>query len=124
MNEFINRVELKGRLTRDAEKRFTTSGHTVTRVGLATNRSVKSANGERRDVVTYHNVCLWASLATQAAELRKGQWLHVRGRLTDNSWKDQHGDQRRTTEIVAEEIVPLGDTSAAPAAAGLVDDPA
>jgi single-strand DNA-binding protein len=113
--DYLNRVELCGRLTRDPEMRKTTRGTSLANIGLATNRWSTDADGERKEWTDYHNVVAWSGLAGQLAELCRGDWLHIRGRLTSRSWEGQDGQKRRTTEVVVEEIVSTTARAATPA---------
>ena len=101
----INKAILVGRLTRDPEVRTTTSGQTVTSISLATNRFWKDKNGQRQDQTEYHNVVLWGRLGEIAGQyLTKGQEAYIEGRLTTRKYTGKDGVEKRTTEIVAENM--------------------
>ncbi len=102
----INRAELAGRLTKDPEMRYTPGGTAVTNASIATNRWAAASDGERKEFTEFHNLVAWQALASQVAELRKGDWLHVRGRIQSRSWEGQDGQKRRVSEIIVEEILP------------------
>ena len=109
MNEDINRVELRGRLTQNPVLRNLADGRAVANVGLATNRWTAGSNGERRELTEYTNLVLWEALAKQVMRerLSKGDPLHIRGRLQTRAWEGKDGQQRRTTEVVVDQIVPV-----------------
>lgn len=94
-----------GNLTRDPELRYTPNGQPVTSFGVATNRSWKDANGEKKDEVEFHEVVVWGKLAELVSQyLTKGRKVHVMGRLQTRSWEGQDGAKRQKTEIVAQDI--------------------
>ncbi len=99
----LNKVQLIGRLTRDPEVRTTTSGQTVTTVGLATNRTWTDKSGQKQEQTEFHTIVLWGKLAEIAGQyLVKGQEAYFEGRLQTRKWQDKSGADRYTTEIVAE----------------------
>lgn len=94
-----------GNLTRDPELRYTPNGQPVTSFGVATNRSWKDANGDKKDEVEFHEVVVWGKLAELCSQyLTKGRKVHVMGRLQTRSWEGQDGAKRQKTEIVAQDI--------------------
>lgn len=116
----LNKVILIGRLTRDPEVRTTSSGQSVTNIGLATNRVWNDKNGQRQEKTEFHTVILWGRLAEIAGQyLTKGQETFIEGRLETRSYTGKDGVERRTTEIVAENLQlgsrPQGNRSAAAA---------
>ena len=101
----LNKVMLVGRLTRDVEIRNTPSGQTVASISLATNRFWKDKNGQRQDQTEFHNIVLWGRLAEIAGQyLSKGQEAYIEGRLQTRKYTAKDGTERRTTEIVAENM--------------------
>jgi single-strand DNA-binding protein len=114
----LNKVFIIGRLTADPQLRNTPGGQSVTSFGVATNRVWTDKSGAKQEETEYHNVVLWgrqAEIATQF--LVKGSLVLIEGRLRTRSWTDKQGQQRRTTEIVAERMQlgprPLGQWQAA-----------
>ena len=104
----VNKVILIGRLGKDAETKFTTSGVSRSTFTLATNYRVKdSQTGEWRDETDWHNVVVWRQ-EKLAEYLQKGKQVYVEGRLTTRSWEDKDGQKRYTTEVVANEVQLLG----------------
>ena len=101
----LNKVMLVGRLTRDPEIRNTSSGQSVATVSLATNRFWKDKSGQRQDKTEFHNIVLWGRLAEIAGQyLTKGQEAYFEGRLETRKYTGKDGIERRTTEIVAENM--------------------
>ncbi|MEK7521868.1 MAG: single-stranded DNA-binding protein [Patescibacteria group bacterium] len=102
----LNKVLLIGNLTRDPELRYTPSGSAVCTVGLATNRSWTTEDGEKKETAEFHTIIAWNRLAEICAEyLKKGSQVYVEGRLSTRDWEAQDGTKRRTTEIIANEII-------------------
>lgn len=105
----LNKVLLIGNLTRDPELRYTPSGAAVATFGVATNRSWTTDSGEKKDEVEFHNIVVWAKLAEICAEyLKKGRQVYIEGRLSTREWEGQDGQKRRSTEVVASEVIFLG----------------
>lgn len=101
----LNKVQLIGRLTRDPEIRTTPSGQTVTTVGLATNRTWNDKAGQKQEKSEFHNIVIWGRLAEIAGQyLTKGQEAYFEGRLETRAYTGKDGVERRTTEIVAENM--------------------
>ncbi|HLD07733.1 MAG TPA: single-stranded DNA-binding protein [Candidatus Peribacterales bacterium] len=106
----LNRADIIGNLTKDPEVRTTTAGHAVVSMGIATNERWKDrASNEIKERTEFNNVVLWGDLAKLAAEtLKKGQRVHVYGRVQTRSWETKQGSKRYTTEIVADGVSLLG----------------
>lgn len=101
----VNKVLLVGRLTRDPEIRSTASGQSVATLSLATNRFWKDKNGQKQDKTEFHNVVLWGRLAEIAGQyLTKGQEAYIEGRMETRKYTGKDGIERRTTEVVAENM--------------------
>ena len=102
----INKVILIGNLGQDPETRYMPSGGAVTNLRLATNESWKDkATGEQKERTEWHSVAMFGRLAEIAAEyLRKGSQVYVEGRLQTRKWQDKDGNDRYTTEVVANEM--------------------
>jgi single-strand DNA-binding protein len=110
MGRGLNKVMLIGRLGRDPEMRYTPSGRPVTTFSLATSRSWNTSEGERRTETEWFNVVAWGSLAEICKQyLIKGQQVYVEGRLQTRHWEDGDGNKHSTTEIVANEMIMLGE---------------
>ncbi len=102
----INKVILIGNLGADPETRHTAGGSAVTNLSLATSESwLDKSSGERKEQTEWHKVVMFARLAEIAGEyLRKGSKVYVEGRLQTRKWQDRDGNDRWTTEIVANEM--------------------
>jgi len=116
----INKVILVGNLGADPETRYTPSGSAVTKIRVATSESWKDRQtGERQERTEWHRVVFFGRLAEIAGEyLKKGSQVYVEGSLRTDKWQDQSGQDRYTTEIVANEMQMLGGRPGAGAPAG------
>ena len=99
----LNKVFIMGRLTRDPELRRTQSGTAVTSFSLAVDRDFKSQSGEKE--TDFIDVVAWRSTAEFVAKyFTKGRMAVVEGRLQIRDWKDKDGNNRRSAEVVADNI--------------------
>ncbi len=109
MGRGLNKVMLIGRLGRDPEMRYTPSGRPVTTFSVATSRSWNTSDGERRSQTEWFNIVTWGNLAEICKKyLTKGQQVYIEGRLQTRRWEDNEGNRHTTTEVVAKEMVMLG----------------
>ena len=106
----INKVILVGNLGKDPEVRYMSNGNAVCNVTLATSESWKDKQtGEQKDKTEWHNIVFYRRLAEIAGEyLRKGSQVYVEGKLQTRKWQDKNGNDRYTTEIIANEMQMLG----------------
>ena len=106
----INKVILVGNLGNDPEVRYTTSGSAVTTISLATAESWRDKNtNEMQERTEWHRVVFFNRLAEIAGEyLKKGRQVYVEGKLQTRKWQDKDGQDRYTTEVVANEMQMLG----------------
>jgi len=107
----VNKVILIGNLGKDPEVRYMPSGKAVANVTIATSESWKDRNtGEKQERTEWHNVVFYSPLAEIAGQyLRKGSSVFVEGRLQTRKWQDKTtGQDRYTTEIIANEMKMLG----------------
>ena len=102
----LNKVILIGRLGADPEVRYLPSGDAITSVRLATSRRWRDRNtNERKEETEWHRVVFFGGLAKIAGEyLKKGSQAYVEGRIRTQKWQGQDGQDRYTTEIVADEM--------------------
>lgn len=102
----INKVILIGNLGADPEVRYLPSGSAVANVSVATSDSWKDKNtGERQERTEWHRVAFFGRLAEIVGEyLKKGSKVYVEGRLQTRKWQGQDGQDRYTTEIVANDM--------------------
>ena len=129
----INKVILVGNLGADPETRYTASGSAIANIRLATSESWRDKQtGETQEKTEWHRVVFFNRLAEIAGEyLRKGSQVYIEGKIQTRKWQDQSGQDRYTTEIVANEMQMLGGRAgegaprqAAPAGGGFRDRPA
>jgi single-strand DNA-binding protein len=115
----VNKVIIIGNLGQDPDTRYMPSGAAVTNLRVATNESWKyKQTGEQKERTEWHNVAMFSRLAEIAAEyLRKGSQVYIEGKLRTRKWQDKQGNDRYTTEIVADEMQMLGGRSGAGAPA-------
>ncbi len=105
----VNKVILVGNLGRDPETRYTTGGDAVTNIRVATTDTWKDKNGEKQERTEWHTVVFFGRQAEIAGEyLKKGRQVYVEGRLQTRKWQDKDGQDRYTTEIVADRMQMLG----------------
>jgi len=102
----INKVILIGNLGADPETKYMPSGNAVTNVNIATSESWKDKQtGDLQERTEWHRVVFFNRLAEIAGEyLRKGSKVYIEGSLRTRKWQDQSGQDRYTTEIVANEM--------------------
>lgn len=106
----VNKVIIVGNLGNDPDTKYMPSGSAVTNLSVATNESWKDKQtGEQKDRTEWHRVAMFGRLAEIAAEyLRKGSQVYIEGKLRTRKWQDQQGNDRYTTEIIADEMQMLG----------------
>lgn len=105
----VNKVIIMGKLGKDVELRHTQSGSAVANISVATNHGVKDAQGNWSDQTEWHSVVLFGKTAENAAQyLSKGSGVYIEGRLQTRKWQDQSGNDRYSTEVVANEMQFIG----------------
>jgi single-strand DNA-binding protein len=106
----VNKVILIGNLGADPEVKYTPSGSAVANLRLATTESRRDKqSGEQQEHTEWHRLVMFGRLAEIAGEyLRKGSQIYVEGRIQTRKWQDRDGNDRYTTEIVANEMQMLG----------------
>lgn len=103
-----NKVSLIGHLGKDPEVRRLESGAVVAKFSLATSENYKDKAGEWQTLTEWHDIVLWRGLAEKAErDLKKGSLAFVEGKLTTRKWQDKEGNNRYTTEVVAQILRPL-----------------
>jgi len=112
----VNKVILVGRLGKDPETRYMTSGDAVTTATLATSETWRDKSGEKQEKTEWHNLVFYNRGAYKLAEiageyLKKGSQVYVEGKLQTRKWQDKEGKDRYTTEIVVNEMTMLGSKS-------------
>ncbi len=109
----VNKVTLIGNLGADPEIRYTANGSAVANVRLATAESWRDKEtGDQQERTEWHRVVFFSRLAEIVGEyLKKGAQVYIEGRLQTRKWQDRDGNDRYTTEIVANEMQMLGGRS-------------
>jgi single-strand DNA-binding protein len=107
----INKVIVLGNLGSDPDARYMPNGNAVTNISVATTNSWKDKeSGERQEETEWHRVVFFGRLAEIVSEyLKKGSQVYVEGRLKTRKWEDKEGNDRWTTEIVANDMQMLGE---------------
>jgi single-strand DNA-binding protein len=118
----INKVILVGNLGRDPEVRYMPNGNAVANITVATSESWKDKQtGETQEKTEWHRVVLFRRLGEIAGEyLKKGSQVYIEGKLQTRKWQDNNGQDRYSTEIVANEMQMLGGRGGG--SAGFSDD--
>lgn len=115
----VNKVILVGRLGRDPETRYTSSGQAVCNFTLATDESFKDRTGERQKRTEWHRIVLWSKLAEIAQQyLKKGMLVYVEGRIQTRQWDDKNTGQKRTSVEIVGSVMRMLTSRAESAAAG------
>jgi len=102
----VNKVILIGNLGKDPEVRYSPNGGAIANITLATSESWKDKNtGEQVDKTEWHRIVFFRRLAEVVGEyLKKGSKVYIEGKLQTRKWQDKDGQDRYTTEIVANEM--------------------
>jgi single-strand DNA-binding protein len=105
----INKVMLIGNLGKDPEIRYMPSGDAIANLTLATTENWKDKSGAKQEKTEWHRVAMFGRLAEVAGEyLKKGSSVFIEGKLQTRKWQDKDGNDRYTTEIIANEMKMLG----------------
>ncbi len=110
MSRGVNKVILVGTLGADPELRQTNSGSSVCNMRIATNDWRRdSATNERVETTEWHNIVLFKRLAEVAERyLKKGSQVYIEGKLRTRKWQDRDGNNRYSTEVIANDMQLLG----------------
>jgi len=107
----VNKAILIGNLGRDPELRYTQSGTAVANFSIATTERTKR-DGEWQDQTEWHNIVVFGKTAENCSNyLNKGSSVFIEGRIQTRKWNDRDGNERSTTEIVANNVQFLGGKS-------------
>jgi single-strand DNA-binding protein len=110
MSRGLNKVQIIGHLGKEPEMRYTPSGKPVTTFTVAVSRSWNTGDGERHSETEWFNIVAWGNLAEICKQyLTKGQQVYVEGRLQTRRWEDKEGGKHASVEIVASEMMMLGE---------------
>ncbi len=106
----VNKVILVGNLGRDPETRYNPEGGAICNISVATTDTWKDkTSGEKQERTEWHRVVFFSRLAEIAGEyLKKGSQVYIEGSLRTRKWQDKEGQERTTTEIVADRMQMLG----------------
>ncbi len=106
MQRGVNKVILVGNLGQDPEVRYMPNGNAVANISVATSETWKDKNtGDNQERTEWHRVVLFRRLAEVAGEyLKKGAKVYIEGKLQTRKWQDQSGNDRYTTEVVADQM--------------------
>ena len=108
----VNKVILVGNLGRDPEMRYMPSGDAIANFSVATTDNWKDKNGQKQERTEWHRISMFGKLAEIAGEyLKKGSSVYIEGRLQTRKWQDKEGNERQTTEVVADRMQMLGGRS-------------
>jgi single-strand DNA-binding protein len=109
MNALVNRVQLIGSLGQDPEIKKLDNGKSLAKISMATNETYRNAQGEKVTDTTWHNVVAWGKTAEILEKyVRKGDKIGIEGKLTTRNWEDKEGHKHYITEVVANEVLLLG----------------
>ena len=100
----LNRVILIGRMTRDAELRYTQNGMAVASFSIANNKTY-TTNGEKKEQVSFFNCTAWSKVGEAISKYcKKGDRIGIEGRLQQRAWEDKDGTKRTAIDVVVENI--------------------
>ena len=106
----LNKHQIIGRLGKDPELRYTTNGTAVTTHSVATADSYKDAQGNLVETTEWHRVIAWGKLGEICGQyLNKGSKVYFEGKSQTKKWTDKQGVERYTTELIARDMILLGD---------------
>ena len=112
----VNKVILVGNVGKDPEIRHLDTGVAVANFPLATSESYTAKNGEKVTTTEWHNIVMYRKLAEIAGEyLKKGRPVYIEGRLQTRKWQTKEGQDRYSTEIIADNMQMLGGKDSSPA---------
>jgi single-strand DNA-binding protein len=105
----VNKVILVGNLGNDPEVRYMPNGNAVANLSIATSESWKDQQGQLQEKTEWHKVTMYRRLAEISGEyLKKGSQIYLEGKLQTRKWQDQQGNDRYTTEVIADQLQMLG----------------
>lgn len=109
MSTLKNRVQLIGNVGQEPTITNLESGKKVARLSLATNENYKNSNGEKQTDTNWHTIVAWGKTAEIIEKyVAKGKEIAIEGKLTSRSYETKEGEKRYLTEVIANEIVLLG----------------
>ena len=116
----VNKVILLSNLGADPEVRYMTNGEAMANIRMATTETWRDkATGDKKDATEWHRVVFFGRLAEIVKEyLKKGSSVYIEGRIRTRKWQDKEGQERYTTEIIANEMQMLGGRQSASSSGG------
>ena len=113
MAKGVNKAILIGNLGNDPDMKYTSGGSAVANITIATSETWKDKeSGEKQEKTEWHRVSAFGRLAEIIGEyLRKGSQVYIEGRIQTRKWQDKDGQDRYTTEVIANEMKMLGSKS-------------
>ena len=119
----VNKVILVGNLGRDPEMRYMPSGDALASFSIATTDTWKDKSGQRQERTEWHRISMFGKQAEIAGQyLKKGSSVYIEGRLQTRKWTDKDGQERQTTEVVADRMQMLGARAGGGNAFEVMDD--
>lgn len=109
----VNKVIVLGNLGKDPEMRYTPNSEAVCNFSIATTENWKDKDGVKKEKTEWHNIVMYRKLAEIAGEyLKKGSAVYLEGKLQTRKWQTKEGQDRYSTEIIADQMQMLGGKSA------------
>lgn len=119
----VNKVILVGNLGRDPEVRYMPSGDALASFSIATTDTWRDKSGQRQERTEWHRISMFGKQAEVAGQyLKKGSSVYIEGRLQTRKWTDKEGQERQTTEVVADRMQMLGGRTGGGNAFEVMDD--
>jgi len=110
MSRGLNKVQIIGHLGKEPEMRYTPAGKPVTTFTMAVSRSWNTGDGERHDETEWFNIVAFGKTAEICKQyLTKGQQVYIEGRLQTRRWEDKEGGKHNSVEVIANEMLMLGE---------------
>jgi single-strand DNA-binding protein len=108
MAKDLNKVQLTGHLGADPEMRYTAQGSAVTTFRVASNRTWRDKDGNTHEETEWFRIVAWDKLGEICNQyLTKGTRVYIEGRLQTRKWTDRDGQDRYTTEVIAQDMIIL-----------------
>lgn len=105
----VNKAIILGNVGKDPEIRYMADGKATTNLSVATSSSWKNKDGEKQESTEWHRISAFGKLAEIIGEyVKKGSQIYIEGRITTRKWKDKDGQDKYTTEIIADQMQMLG----------------
>ena len=126
MSKDLNLCQFIGRLGKDVDMRYTADGKAIANLTIACGESWKDKQGNKQEKTEWVRISAFGKLAEIMGQyLKKGAQVYISGRMQTRKWQDKDGQDRYTTEIVADQMQMLdsrGSSDSAPSAAPTPDD--